>query len=283
MANGSRRARWLATVLLLWTARALAENTDPADDDSQWAWSENAGWVNAEPLGNEGSGAQVENTALTGFLWGENVGWISLSCQNTASCGTQSFGISNDGCGRLAGYAWAENAGWISFSCSNTGTCGTTDYGVTIDPLSGDFSGKAWAENLGWISFASTGANPHKVRTSWVAQPPVGTPQALTLSKSAGNGVLQWAALAGATAYQVIRGSLATLRGSGGDFSAAVDGCEAGLATTTTSYPLSSGATSEFYLVRGAGCGGRGTMNESGGNQIGSRDAEIAASGHDCP
>jgi len=271
----------MAAILLLPSALpAVAENTDPANDGSQWAWSENAGWVNAEPSGNGGPGVQVGDNVLTGFVWSENAGWISLSCQNTSSCGTQSYGVTNNGCGQLAGYAWAENAGWISFSCSNTGTCGTAGYGVTIDPLTGDFFGKAWSENLGWISFASTGANPHKVRTSWTGQAPAGTPSNLTLSKGGGNAILQWNPLPGATTYQVVRGSLTNLRASAGDFSVAATACQPGLTTNTTSYPLGPGV--EFYLVRGVSlC--KGTMNESGGRQIGSRDAEIAVSGHDCP
>src|SRR6185369_15681573 len=129
MRGGSQRAWWMAAILLLPSALpAVAENTDPANDGSQWAWSENAGWVNAEPSGNGGPGVQVGDTALTGYLWGENAGWISLSCQNTGSCGTQSYGVTNNGCGLLAGYAWAENAGWISFSCANTGNCASATY-----------------------------------------------------------------------------------------------------------------------------------------------------------
>ena len=275
MSRGASGLRWVAILLLLSARHAAAENTDPGNDDSQWAWSENTGWVNAEPSGNGGPGVQVGDTGLTGFLWSENTGWISLSCQNTASCGTQSFGVTNNGCGVLGGYAWGENTGWLSFSCGNTGTCVTTAYGVTIDPLTGNFSGKAWSENLGWISFASTGANPHKVKTSWIAQAPAGTPLNLTLAKGGGNAILQWDPLAGATTYQVVRGSLNNLRASGGDYSVVVTVCEPGLTTQTTSYPL--GASDEFYLVRGVSCGGKGTTNESGGNQIGSRDAEITA------
>lgn len=283
MPVGGSRLRYTALLVLLAGTTAWAENTDPTNDGSQWAWSENAGWVNAEPSGNGGPGLQVGHVALTGFLWSENAGWISLSCQNTASCGVQSYGVTNNGCGTLAGYAWAENAGWISFSCSNTGTCGSAPYGVTIHPVSGDFSGKAWSENLGWISFASAGANPHKVKTSWVAQAPAGTPTGLTAAKSFGNVVLQWGALPAATLYQVLRGSLSSLRSTGGNFTVATASCEAGLTATTTTYSLSSGSTSEFYLVRGANCAGKGTTNEGGGAQVGSRDAEIAASGHDCP
>ena len=81
----------------------------------------------------------------------ENTGWVSLSCQNTATCGATSYGVTNDGEGTLAGYGWAENVGWISFSCANTASCGTAAYGVVIDPFSGDFSGNAWAETT-WFA-----------------------------------------------------------------------------------------------------------------------------------
>jgi hypothetical protein len=147
----------------------FAENIDPYDDDSQYAYGENIGWLNAEPLGDGGPGVHVDDTKLTGYIWAENIGWVSLSCENTGSCGTVNYGITNDGSGNLSGYAWAENVGWISFSCANTGSCGTVDYGVTIDPATGEFSGHAWGENIGWITLRSTGAVPFGVTTSWPA------------------------------------------------------------------------------------------------------------------
>src|SRR4029077_10745683 len=103
---------------------AIAEDIDPGTDNSQFAWGENVGWLNAEPNGDGGPGVTVGATALTGYMWGENAGWISMNCSNTGTCGTQSYGVTNSmGLGVLAGYAWGENVGWISFSCANTGTC----------------------------------------------------------------------------------------------------------------------------------------------------------------
>jgi hypothetical protein len=75
-----------------------------------------------------------------------------------------SFGIGNDGLGRLSDDAWGENIGWISFSCLNTGACPTVDYGVLINAGTGSFSGKAWSENTGWINF-DAGTVPFAVRT----------------------------------------------------------------------------------------------------------------------
>jgi len=132
---------------------ALAETIDPDDDGSQYAWAENVGWLNAEPLGDGGSGIRVLDNRLDGWMWSENTGWISLSCTNTASCTRTSFGVANAS-GVLAGYAWSENTGWISFSCENTSSCATADYGVSISQTTGEFSGYAWGENVGWVSFS---------------------------------------------------------------------------------------------------------------------------------
>src|SRR4029434_8427813 len=53
---------------------AWAENIDPADDTSQYAWAENIGWLNAEPSGDGGPGVQVGDSQLSGWMWGENMG-----------------------------------------------------------------------------------------------------------------------------------------------------------------------------------------------------------------
>jgi len=146
---------FLVGFLILCSSSLYAENIDPNNDDSQYAYGENVGWMNFEPNRPEPNvGATVSEEKLTGFIWAENIGWISLSCENTGSCGTVNYGVTNDGAGNLSGYAWSENAGWISFSCDNTASCGTVDYGVTID-FDGNFDGLAWGENIGWINFNS--------------------------------------------------------------------------------------------------------------------------------
>lgn len=133
---------------------ALAEDVDPNNDGSQYAWAANLGWLNAEPLGDGGPGVALGEDAASGWIWSANSGWISLSCENTASCGTVDYGVAYDGAGKLSGYAWSPNIGWISFSCTDSGTCGNVDYGVFVDTGSGEMSGYAWAANAGWISFA---------------------------------------------------------------------------------------------------------------------------------
>jgi len=136
-----------------------AENVDPNNDGSQYAYGENIGWLNAEPGGEGGPGVVVEDTKLTGYIWGENIGWVSLSCENTGTCGTVDYGVNNDGSGKLSGYAWGENVGWINFAPSGGG--------VTINS-SGNFSGWAWGENIGWLHFRNPSI-PYKVQTEWQA------------------------------------------------------------------------------------------------------------------
>jgi len=135
------------------------ENVDPLNNGSRYAYGENVGWFNAAPLGQGGPGVNVGDAALTGYLWSENVGWISLSCSNTGSCATVSYGVANDGAGALSGFAWGENVGWINFAPAGGG--------VAIDGATGTFGGRAWGENLGWITFSSSGPVPYQVQTSW--------------------------------------------------------------------------------------------------------------------
>jgi hypothetical protein len=121
-------------------------NIDPDDDDSQFAWGENAGWINFQPV--YGPGVNVTDTDLSGLAWAENFGWLNLS--------PSSAGVVNDGYGNLSGYAWGENMGWVNFSPAGAG--------VVIDPATGVFSGYAWGENIGWINFATIFGS---VKTSW--------------------------------------------------------------------------------------------------------------------
>src|SRR5262245_50256976 len=142
MATGRTELRALLSLVLLASSPAASavENIDPAADGSRFAFAENVGWLNAEPLGNGGPGVEVGNSDLRGYSWSENVGWISLSCLNTASCATVNYGVANNGSGTLSGFAWGENVGWINMA--------PVGGGVVIDPVTGIFSGVAWGENI---------------------------------------------------------------------------------------------------------------------------------------
>ncbi len=143
----------IQVVFFLWvfsTIFVYAENIDPDEDNSQYAYGENVGWFNFEPnIAGPNVGAMVSSSKLTGFIWAENIGWINLD-PNDADPNT---GITNDGAGNLSGFAWGENVGWLNFDPNVPGD--SNDYGVTIDS-EGDFDGWAWGENIGWIHFQCT-------------------------------------------------------------------------------------------------------------------------------
>jgi hypothetical protein len=270
------------SLLLLTGGGTVAENINPGNDGSKYAWAENLGWINAQPGGPGGPGVQVSDSGLTGWMWSENAGWISLSCTNT-SCATVVYGVTNDGCGVLAGYAWSENAGWINFApstCAGDSTCG-----VRINPATGIFSGRAWSENAGWITFSSTSPNPYRVATGWRRAAPVGAPGLTVATSGVSDVLLSWTAVSGATSYDIVRGGLSALRSSNGNFQTATQACVAdntpGPSFTASGTP--GAGDGYWFLVRGGNCGGAGTYDSAAASQVGSRDAGIAASGNDCP
>jgi hypothetical protein len=149
----------------------------------------------------------------------------------------------------------------------------------------------AWA----FVSWSDGGAAEHTVNA-----PPSATTYTATYQCTAGcafaplltagrvstsTARLQWGSLACASAYDVVRGSLATLRSSVGDFTSATQACVANdLAGTTADDPTPTAAGGTWYLVRGRGCpGGVGSYDEHIMEFVaGPRDGEIAAAAA-CP
>ena len=148
-------------VFFLWvfsTIFVYAENIDPYDDGSQYAYGENIGWLNFEPdIVDPNVGATVTSEKLTGFIWAENIGWINLDPNDS----DPNTGITNDGAGNLSGFAWGENVGWINFDPNVPGD--PNHYGVTID-IFGNFDGFAWGENIGWLNFNSADLYGYSVK-----------------------------------------------------------------------------------------------------------------------
>jgi len=93
---------------------------------------------------------------------------------------------------------------------------------------------------------------------------------------------LDWTPLAGAAAYDLLRGSLDALRSSSGDFGVSTEVClQSDFAGTSFTYlpnPAVAGS-GYWFLIRAKNCAGAGTWNEGSAN----RDSGIAASGHGCP
>ena len=267
----------IAAVALLLAASAVAKNIDPLEDQQQFAWAENGGWVNFEPSGNSGPGAEVHDFELLGWAWAETFGWINLSCKNRRTCGKTGFGVLNDGHGVLSGRAWAENWGWIDFRPAVAGA----DAGVRIDLSTGVFSGSAWSENGGWIrfDFLDRGLQLYQVATTWNCAPPPPAPApgpAVMFSLSGGH-FLNWGGVPGATGYDVVQGDLAALRASGGDYGQTGAVClannETGNSIEVSGSPAPGNA--QWFLVRPANCGGAGTFDLASPPQAGSRDAAL--------
>jgi hypothetical protein len=109
------------------------------------------------------------------------------------------------------------------------------------------------------------------------------------LSRISGGTVsLNWPVVSAASGYDIARGSLVTLKSTQGNFSAATTDCFANnLTATTLNDPQSPAAGQGFwYVLRAVNCGGSASYNSynfGSPDQVGSRDAEIAASGHACP
>jgi hypothetical protein len=151
-----RLARGLVGLLLI-APLASAETVQPGQ---RFAWSPNAGWLDARPLEEAGPGLHASAGVVSGWLWSANVGWISAHCLSTGSCAEVQYGLRLDeatdmpGLLRLSGHLWSENAGWIVAHCATTQSCGEVDFGLYVDRGSGLIDGLAWSENLGWISLS---------------------------------------------------------------------------------------------------------------------------------
>jgi len=113
--------------------------------------------------------------------------------------------------------------------------------------------------------------------------PPPGPIHGLRIAADAAS--LIWD-LCDARRYDIVRGNLGALRSSPGNFATSVSLCvedDSPDAASTDPTPVPAGSIGFFYLVRGDGTCGPGTYDNGLASQIGSRDAEIAASGADCP
>jgi hypothetical protein len=115
--------------------------------------------------------------------------------------------------------------------------------------------------------------------------PSLGRPVIALSEDTFGTTLVDWPAVPGATAYDVVRGSLATLRQTGGDFTASTTACLAdNVATPPVQDSTPVGVGDAFwYLTRAVSGTTVGTYDEGSASQQGSRDAEIAASASSCP
>jgi hypothetical protein len=94
-----------------------------------------------------------------------------------------------------------------------------------------------------------------------------------------------WPAVADATGYDVLRGTLSELQASGGDFSLATEVCLEDDTTDTFIEDTDPAPQSDgfWYMIRPINCGGGGTYDSGGSAQLSPRDAGANASPNTCP
>lgn len=121
-----------------------------------FAWSENAGWVNTAVACGPAAARFVPDDPLTtphdahlaGFLWAENLGWINLGREyRPGEPYDPGFGVNIAPGGSLSGFAWGENIGWINF-----GPVAGLNSALQPQLAGSRLLGYAWAENIGWIN-----------------------------------------------------------------------------------------------------------------------------------
>lgn len=135
-----------------------------------------------------------------------------------------------------------------------------------------------WVMGSSDSSEAYAGWNIDDVEVSGVMPPPG---VELTVERSG----LFWSALPGGTAYDVVRGDLATLRSTRGDYLTATDACvgdDVGSTTLTFADDPAPGQGA-WILVRGATPPAPTTYDSYGESQLGLRDDGINASAVTCP
>jgi len=117
------------------------------------------------------------------------------------------------------------------------------------------------------------------------AAPPTGLTSVRADKPLPGTTRFSWDAVADATGYDVTRGSLSALRSTGGNFSAAVDGCLENDLTANTheDADMPEPGDGYWYLVRATSLGGAASFDSGAPSQVASRDAGIEASPYACP
>lgn len=113
---------------------------------------------------------------------------------------------------------------------------------------------------------------------------PSGSPW-LTAGSQPGTTIFGWSGLIEADRYDIVRGSLSSLRADAGNFKTSTVACLENdlFVTATTDDQLPAEGEAFWYLVRGAVCTAGGTYDSGGGGQIAGRDDGIASSGVGCP
>ncbi len=110
--------------------------------------------------------AKAAPQKVKGYLWSDNIGWVSLSCENMAPCGVNTYQVEVESAtGELSGMAWSNNIGWLNFDAGcppgtdPLTTCSAKMVGNTIEGWAQFVSAAATPGWNGWVSFSSLNDN----------------------------------------------------------------------------------------------------------------------------
>ncbi len=277
-----------------WTPTSIGANVPVGRSQHRavWTGAEMIVWGGAGQTGAVNSGGRYDRSTDT---------WVPIATQNapaprnsftSAWTGSQMFvfgGNPNTASGGL--YCGCPNGKTIYLDADGDGygdaarpsaSCdGSVPAGFSAAP--GDCNDASAAVHPGATEICN-GIDDDCDGTIDDALPPAGSPS-LTEAPSGANTALAWTSIAAATGYDVLMGSLGTLRGTGGNFASATISCVANdLAATTTQDASAASASGTWYLVRPvSSCGGPGSYDDGAPGQSASRNAGIAASGTACP
>ncbi len=290
-------ARWV-------TLKASGEvNARAWTMDANPGWSVQGEWQYGQPLGQ--GGGMTGNPDPTAGATGVNVYGVALGGNFATRVGGPYYltagpiDLSGVTGGVLKFQRWLNILGspYVSATVeiSNDGAHWTTLWSAAQQvsdnawkPVSLDIAAIADGRPAVWFRWGYAVLRALAVGTSgWniddveIWGQPASARIALTVTKD----WLEWDALAGVAAYDVVRGSTASLCTTGGDFAVATEGC---LADDVPAAPLHftgvpPAGDALWLLVRGGGNASSLTYGDVAHGQVASRDPGIAASAAPCP
>jgi hypothetical protein len=307
-ARDTHTAVWSGTRMVVWGGQddnAVGQNTGARYDPVANSWSATS--VTSVPVGRWMHTAVWIGNRMV--VWGGFDGNLDLSTGGlydpAADTWTPTSTTGAPAARELHVAVWAdavsemivwggENDAVVPLSSGgryNPATDAWTATSITGAPASGRYGAVAWtgSEMIVWGGFNASGQTDLNSGGRYCdgacASPPPGGNSNIAVASQPGGELVSWTAITGADTYDLVRGSLSLLSGSGGDFTISTQAClvndQAGVSFVDPAVPPPG--SGYWYLVRGVSCGGAGTYDSGAGSQVGSRDAEINASANSCP
>jgi hypothetical protein len=267
-------------------------------------WLKDGAWAFGRPTGQ--GGQQMGNPDPSSGATGFNVFGVNLSGDYDAGMSGPYYLVSNPVSlvgSHSAGVKyerWLNTEGMPHASAFVEASTDGVEW-ARIWQNSGNIADDAWSTQTHSIAAVADGAAQVYVRWGYGIHSADATPCSgwniddielwavpegtARISLNVDVGSLDWTPIQGAITYDVVRGDLATLLSSGGDYTAATVSCEAsGVAGTSAALGLDpTPGNGYWFLVRGNSTQGHLSYQALYPSQVDLRDDEIIASGNDCP